>query len=160
MRSLLLMCAIVTALPIYGQPDKKDIDRVISEVNDLRKTGCYCGGRWMPPARPVSWDHELYIVSREYARYMYRNDHFSHFSKNGEDLGDRLDRMGYEWQKVGENIGHGYMDFYDVFEAWRRSPSHCEMLMDPDVTLMGMSKYYTYWVQSFSRPFTYQYGTE
>lgn len=83
---------------------------------------------------------------------MYKYKHFDHLSKSGEDLGDRLDRISYPWMKIGENIAVGYRDFYEVLEAWKRSPSHCQMLMDPDMTKMGISKYHSYWVQSFSLP--------
>ena len=82
---------------------------------------------------------------------MAANRHFDHISKEGEDLGDRLDKVDYSWIKIGENLAYGYHDFYSVMKAWKKSPSHCRMLMDPDVTKMGMSKHRIYWVQSFSR---------
>lgn len=156
--SLLIFVLSSLGHSLISQPAEKDIEKVVFEVNKLRKRGCFCGGKWMPPVRPVQWDHTLYEASKRYARYMYNNDHFSHFSKTGEDLGDRLDLMGYQWKKIGENIGFGYRDFYGVFAAWKKSDSHCEMLMDPEVTQMGISKYYTYWVQSFSKPLSQYYG--
>lgn len=106
----------------------------------------------MKPVGPVKWDVDLYKVSRTYARYLERHEHFDHISLEGEDLGDRLDHINYDWQKIGENLGYGYDNFYQVLEAWKNSPSHCTMLMDPDVTHMGLSKRGTYWVQSFSLP--------
>ena len=145
---VLLSCAVLS----YSQPASRDIERVMSEVNALRKRGCYCGREWMPPVRPVEWHSTLYEISRKYARYMYQNKYFSHISREGRDVGDRLDEMHYRWQKVGENIGYGFDNFYSVFGAWIDSPSHCRMLMDPDMTHMGLSKYYNYWVQSFARP--------
>jgi len=133
-----------------SQPSKKAIRQVLDEVNDLRQQGYVCGGRWMPPVGRVTWDKELHLVSNQYARYMAKYDHFAHISLEGEDLGDRLNNAGYEWLTIGENLGHGYHDFYDVFEAWKDSPDHCKMLMHPDMTKMGLSKHQTYWVQSFS----------
>ena len=123
---------------------------MISEVNDLRVSGCVCGGKWMPPVGRVSWDPGLHLVSNKYARYMERYDHFDHISREGEDLGDRLDRAGYKWMTIGENLAHGYDDFHQVLRAWIESPPHCKMLMHPDMNKMGLSKHNTYWVQSFS----------
>ena len=105
----------------------------------------------MAPAGPLKWHHVLYRVSNTYARYLARNRHFDHISKEGEDLGDRLDHVGYEWNLIGENLGVGYDDFYAVFKAWQESPDHCKMLMNPKMTHVGMSKHKRYWVQSFSR---------
>lgn len=147
--ALLLFCFLSHA-SLSAQPSKESIRKVIGEINDLRASGCVCGGKWMPPVGRVSWDRHLHQVSNKYARYMALHDHFDHISKNGEDLGDRLDNAGYKWLTIGENLAHGYHDFYDVLEAWKDSPSHCKMLMHPDMTKMGLSKHKTYWVQSFS----------
>lgn len=134
-----------------AQPSNQDIRQVIAEINKLRNSGCQCGDEWMPPVQPVKWNNDLYRVSNKYAKYMYANDHFDHISKSGEDLGDRLNKIGYDWMKIGENLGFGYHDFYSVLEAWIESPSHCTMLMDADMTDMGLSKHRIYWVQSFSK---------
>ena len=124
----------------------------MEEINELRRDGCLCGGEYMKPTHDLMWDDQLYLVSRDYARYMDKYNHFDHFSRNGEDIGDRLDKIGYKWYRVGENLGRGYDDFYSVFKAWIASPSHCKMLMDPHVKFIGMSKYNHYWAQSFALP--------
>lgn len=147
--STVFSCLITFA--VAAQPSQSNIYRVLSEINLVRTTGCQCGSQWMPPVQPVEWNHQLYKVSNRYARYMAANGHFDHVSKSGEDLGDRLDNAGYDWDKIGENLGVGYDDFFAVLDAWKKSPSHCKMLMDPDMTDMGLSKHKTYWVQSFSK---------
>ena len=140
----------LVAQGLIAQPSEESIRRVIDEVNDLRAQGSVCGGQWMPPVGRLSWDPGLHLVSNQYARYMAKYDHFDHVSREGEDLGDRLDKVGYEWITIGENLAHGYDDFYQVLQAWKESPSHCKMLMHPDMTKMGMSKHKRYWAQSFS----------
>ena len=144
-----LFCFFYTS--VIAQPSQSDVNRVMTEMNKLRSKGCKCGSQWMPPVGPLIWDKNLYLVSNKYARYMEYNRHFDHVSKEGEDLGDRLNKIGYRWQKIGENLAYGYHDFFDVLRAWIDSPSHCKMLMDPDVTRMGLSKHKIYWVQSFSK---------
>jgi len=151
MKYLSILSFSLLSFLLPAQPSQTNIHRVLSEVNMLRSEGCNCGGQWMSPVQPVQWNNVLYRVSNKYARYMAANGHFDHVSKSGENLGDRLSNIGYDWAKIGENLGFGYDDFYHVLEAWKKSPSHCRMLMDPDMTDMGLSKHKTYWVQSFSK---------
>ena len=145
---------LIVAFPLLltGQPSENAVNRVMTKINILRSSGSICGQEKLPPVGPLQWDNNLYAVSKQYANYMNKYDHFDHLSRNGEDLGDRLDRYGYKWQKIGENLGYGYDDFNKVLDAWIESPTHCKMLMDPDVTHMGMSKKGKYWAQSFARP--------
>ena len=149
---IIFFIATIAPFVMIGQPSENAINRVMTKINILRSSGCQCGNEKLSPVGPVQWDDQLYAVSKQYAKYMHRHNHFEHLSKNGEDLGDRLDRYGYKWHKIGENLGYGYDDFNEVLKAWIESPSHCRMLMDPDVTHMGLSKKGTYWVQSFARP--------
>ena len=93
---------------LLAQPSSKDIHKVLAEINSIRSSGCYCGGKWMPPAKPLKWNNQLYLAANKYARYMAKNNHFDHISKEGEDLGDRLNKINFRWKKIGENLGYGY----------------------------------------------------
>lgn len=146
---------VLLANSVFGQPSDASISRVLHEVNALRARGCQCGDTYMLPTSPLRWNYKLYDISKQYARYLHRNKLFSHTTKDGRTLADRLDQVGYKWSHIGENLGQGYDEFYAVFEAWIDSPSHCKMLMNPSVTDFGMSKYYDYWVQTFTKPAEY-----
>lgn len=135
-----------------AQPSTTSINKAMSEINRLRSRGCRCGDDYMPPVHPLRWSKQLYEVSKNYAYFLRRYNIFSHVTPSGRTLGDRLDDIGYDWQYIGENLGKGYGEFYAVFEAWKKSPSHCKMLMDANVTEIGMSRVSEYWVQSFSKP--------
>lgn len=152
LRSLVICLLVLSISYLQAQPASRDIDLVMAKINHLRSSGTTCGGQYMPPVGPVQWNDQLYIASNNYARYMHRYNHFEHLSREGEDLGDRLDRVGYPWLKIGENLAFGYDHFNDALRAWQESPSHCKMLMDPDVTEMGMSKRGKYWAQSWGKP--------
>ena len=148
-RLFLLFILISYSIISKAQPSQKNINRVLAEINKLRSKGCICGNERMAPVGPLKWHQVLYRVSNTYARYLARNRHFDHISKEGEDLGDRLDRVGYQWNLIGENLGVGYDDFYAVFRAWQESPDHCKMLMNPRMKEMGIAKKGKYWVQHF-----------
>lgn len=152
LRSSITILCLLLIHTIDAQPTPRDVDLVMAKINLLRSSGLRCGKKYMPPVGPVDWNDELYIASNTYAKYMHRYKHFEHISREGEDLGDRLDRIGYAWLKIGENLAFGYDHFDETLQAWIDSPSHCTMLMDPDVTQMGMSKRGKYWAQSWGKP--------
>jgi uncharacterized protein YkwD len=150
-----MVLLMIGANTLCSQPSTTSINRVLDEINALRANGCNCGDTYMLPAPPLKWNAELYNISRQYAQYLYKNKLFSHTTKDGRTLADRLDQVDYQWAQIGENLGQGYDDFYAVLDAWIESPSHCKMLMNPSVTDFGMSKYYDYWVQTFTKPAEY-----
>ena len=135
----------------YSYPSDDIKEMMLEKVNDLREEGCYCGWEYMPPAKAVIWEDMLYTSALSHAREMNQKNFFSHFSYNGLDIGDRLDRFGYRWQVAGENLGEGQKSFREVMRDWIDSPSHCRMLMNPKVEEMGVARHSIYWVQHFGK---------
>lgn len=124
---------------------------VVAKVNRLRATGCYCGKKYMKPTHPIKWDQLLYRSALSHAKDMSRFHYFSHFSKEGKDIGERLDLYGYKWQVAGENLGEGQKNFEEVLHDWIDSKSHCKMLMNPKVEDMAVARFGKYWVQHFGK---------
>ena len=124
-------------------------DYVLERINKLRKNGCKCGRKRMKPVRPVTWNNTLETSAYEHAKEMQTYNYFAHHSIAGEDIGDRLDKLGYKWQYVGENLAVGQKTFDEAMKDWIESPSHCRMLMNPDMKEVAISKYGKYWVQHF-----------
>ena len=128
-----------------------EIENVLTQVNRLRAQGCYCGSKYMKPVKSVKWDYQLYKSALAHAKDMSRNKYFSHYSKKGEDIGVRLDKFGYNWQVAGENLGEGQRSFNEVLHDWKKSKSHCRMLMNAKVEDMAVARYGKYWVQHFGK---------
>jgi uncharacterized protein YkwD len=116
--------------------DYRDIDRsqvellIHEEVNQERE-----------PTTDLNFDEDLREIARYHSERMVEEDFFSHTGPNGETLGDRLSRFGYDCSAAGENIaqswvyedviGHGYIDSEeDLAEAvvadWMDSSGHRE----------------------------------
>ena len=127
------------------------VNEILEQVNELRAKGCYCGSRYMDPVHPVRWDETLYRSALAHAKDMSTNDYFSHHSQEGEDIGMRLDKYGYQWQVAGENLGEGQRSFGEVLNDWKKSKSHCRMLMNPKVEDMAVARFGKFWVQHFGR---------
>ncbi len=144
--------AIFTLLLIFFSP-ASDVDKetMVSMVNNVRKTGCTCGRTKMPPVKEVKWNDKLYSSASSHAQDMRRYKYFSHFSKRGEDVGERVDKFNYNWLVIGENIAEGQATFNQALEDWLKSPSHCKMIMDPKVNEMAVAKSGKYWVQHFGK---------
>ncbi len=125
---------------------------VLEKVNKLRENGCYCDGERMPPVPTLEWHSTLEKSAYMHAKEMQRYNYFDHISINGKDVGQRLDKLGYKWHYVGENLAVGQKDFDHAMRDWIKSPSHCKMLMNPNMTQIGISRYGKYWVQHFGKP--------
>lgn len=122
---------------------------IVYKINKVRSKGCNCGGEYFAPAGPLTWNDKLYRSALSHAKDMHRNQFFDHFSSSGKDIGERLDRFGYYWQHAGENLGEGQQNFDEVMEDWIASPTHCQMLMNPNVKEVAVAKYRRFWVQHF-----------
>lgn len=57
--------------------------------------------------RPLCVDPRLTRAARSHSRQMVKKDYFSHNSYNGESVGARLRRFGYDCSVCGENIAGG-----------------------------------------------------
>jgi len=124
---------------------------VLEQVNRLRSIGCQCGNSYYKPVGPLSWNKLLEKTAMKHAIEMHKYDFFSHKSRKGEDVGDRFSLVGYKWQYAGENLAVGQKTFDEAFKDWVKSPTHCEMLMNPDMKEMSVSRYGKYWVQHFGK---------
>ncbi len=126
---------------------------MLRKINELRATGCNCNGDFMRPVQPLKWSPTLMTSALHHAEDMLRKNYFSHYSPNGSDIGDRLDRVGYKWSYCGENLGVGQRNFDEVFQDWIESKSHCKMLMNPEVEEVAVASAGKYWVQHFGKRF-------
>lgn len=118
-------------------------------INKIRSQKRRCGGKRMPAARPLSWNVTLEKSALAHAKDMQRKNYFSHKSKSGRNVGQRVSDHGYNWQYIGENIADRQKNFKEVTIDWLKSSSHCKMLMNPDMKEIGMARYQDKWVQHF-----------
>jgi uncharacterized protein YkwD len=123
-----------------------DIDLLVNSINEVRNTGCKCGKRFYRPVGNVSWNDTLFTSAEDYAKYMTSGNFFSHVGPDGKNIGQRVEKFGYDWQFIGENLGKGQVDVDELIADWKKSYTHCILLMDPRFTEMGLAEYEGYWV--------------
>lgn len=127
-------------------------NQMLAEINALRKSGTTCGGEKMPPVKALAWNAQLEKAAVVHVADMDANDHFSHAGMDGTMPDDRIKSAGYEWERVGENIGQGYKDVSAAMKGWKESTNHCKQMMSAEVTEMGAAKKGKYWCQTFAKP--------
>ena len=129
---------------------------MLEKINNLRATGCNCDGEYMQAVGSLTWSKTLMTSAYRHALDMKKNNYFSHYSPSGNDIGDRLDAVGYTWSFCGENLGSGQKTFDEVFRDWIKSKSHCMMLMNPEVEEVAVAVVGKYWVQHFGKRYNEQ----
>lgn len=129
-----------------------DKNRLLGLVNAVRQKGCNCGGTYMPPVAPVSWNSKLARAAYVHSTDMNKKNYFSHTAPDGSNPGTRIEAAGYKWKAYGENIGHNYPDEKAVVEGWLLSENHCKTIMDGRFTEMGAARSGPYWTQDFGLP--------
>ena len=136
---------------MYTEHSELEVDTtyILKRVNKIRARGCRCGNEWVSPSNPVVWNKALETTAHEHAREMSKYRFFSHKSRDGKNVGQRLDDAGYKWRYAGENIAEGQKDFDEVLYDWIESYTHCKMLMNPKMEEMGVARSGKYWVQHF-----------
>ena len=138
----------------YGQGGRQFKKEFLYRINLTRQSGCNCGVKYYPPAPPLSWNDKLEDAAESHAKDMARKDYFSHTSKDGRSMEDRILSAGYTYKgfksfAIGENIAAGQQSIAEVMDGWFKSEGHCKNLMNPSFKEVGVAMYKTYWVQDF-----------
>lgn len=152
-----------------GEPCEKGTDwpdewtqfeqRVVELTNERRSEGATCGGTDFDPALPVEMNPKLRCAARGHSRDMADREYFAHESPEGDGPATRVSQAGYEFSRVGENIFRSQPTPEEVVEGWMNSPGHCENIMTPGFTEIGVgyigdvgTDYRQVWTQVFGTP--------
>lgn len=124
---------------------------MLALVNDVRATGCDCGGQFYPPAGALSLHPQLQEAAIAHSSDMSARRDMNHLGSDGSRVGTRLTRAGFVWRNAGENIAWNQRSVGQVFNAWKDSPGHCANMMNPVYEYMGLAVENWYWTQVFAR---------
>jgi uncharacterized protein YkwD len=93
---------------------------------------------------PLCINPVLTRAARSHSREMVEKDYFSHYSDDGEGVGARLRRFGYDWSVCGENLAGGYGNPGEpdsIFELWTNSSHHRANILDRRFRQVGVGTY-------------------
>lgn len=133
--------------------------RILELTNDARARAQRCGAKSFAPAPALTLAPLLSDAARRHSQDMARHNVLAHEGMDGSTPAQRVTRQGYAWRVVGENVAAGPTTPAEVMGGWLASPAHCENLMDPRFSEMGIgwtvdarSDSGTYWTQVFAAP--------
>ncbi|WP_420860929.1 CAP domain-containing protein [Algirhabdus cladophorae] len=89
---------------------------------------------------------QLGSAARAHAQDMQTKGYFAHQSPSGSTLPNRVDRAGYCYSRISENIAKGQRTETEVMDAWLASPGHLKNMIDPTVREYGFAQAGTVWV--------------
>lgn len=127
--------------------------RVLEITNQARAQARTCGTKQMPAVPPLTWDDRLAAAAQSHSQDMVTNQFFDHRGSNGSSVGQRVRQQGYQGSAVGENISKGHSTAREVVDGWLRSPGHCNNIMSPDFSQLGVGLIGNTWTQVFAHPF-------
>lgn len=149
-------------------------ERAATLINNIRARLDACGdkgmlaiadaGRPAPeiPERPaLTWNDRLADAALGHSRAMASQSFFDHVDPQGRTVGGRVDRVGYRWRVVGENLAAGHADIDEAVRGWLLSTGHCEVMIDARFTEFGLARvnptnpgdpYGSYWTLVVAQP--------
>ena len=148
--------------------------KYLNAVNNARTQPQDCGTKGSFPATTtLIWNDKLYQAGYEHMQDLIESQTFEHEGSATEsdwtgytlgkksDFIERAESYGYKWARLGENLGGGTQlnQVEEMVQGWLDSDNHCENLMNPNFTEVGMvmikndsSLYTHYWGQEFGTP--------
>lgn len=87
--------------------------------------------------KPLIWEESLAEVGREHSKDMLARGYFSHYTPEGEDLGDRLDKAGIGYSLAGENLALA-PSVIRAHDGLISSPGHRRNILDPAFNKIGI----------------------
>lgn len=73
------------------------------------------------------------------AQDMINHDYFSHQSPAGITPWYWFEKVGYDYNTAGENLGIGFLDSEEIYLAWDNSPAHKANLLNPKYKDIGIA---------------------
>lgn len=135
-------------------------DEVLRRLNELRRQGQSCGrqGRF-GPAPELAWNERLEQAATMHAADMAARERFAHDGSDGRTMIHRVERVGYRWRALAENIAAGQPSVPEVLQAFVQSDGHCANLMNPTLRHVALacmrndgSRYPTWWTMNLAAP--------
>jgi uncharacterized protein YkwD len=125
---------------------------LLQEVNDARSSSRRCGTQSFAAAAPLRLESRLTAAAEAHSQDMYDHGFMSHTGSDGSDVVRRVERQGYTWSALAENVAAGFLSPADVVAAWLGSPGHCANIMNSAYTELGPGNEGAFWTLVFGRP--------
>lgn len=82
---------------------------------------------------------DLSVAAQKKAEHMFENDYWDHIAPDGTAPWDFILGEGYDYRYAGENLAKNFSGSEQVVEAWYKSPSHKENLLNENYDEIGFA---------------------
>jgi uncharacterized protein YkwD len=83
----------------------------------------------------MRYDDRLVSAAQQHSDDQARVSRMSHTGSDGSTVAVRVDRVGYPWQSLAENVADGYPDVTTVMARWMASDGHRRNILSANVDL-------------------------
>lgn len=125
-------------------------------INQARSQDRVCGDQLYLAAPPLQWNNKLVKAAQVHSADMAENNFFDHRGSDNSLAASRVQKAGYPWIFIGENLAGALTTSEEVVDTLLRSPTHCVTIMNPKFREMGAacqsnpdSDLIIYWTQEF-----------
>jgi uncharacterized protein YkwD len=103
---------------------------------------------------PLRLNEALTKAAQAHADDMAKKGYFSHEAPDGTDMVVRIDRVGYRYRGIAENIAMGQRSPQQAVDGWLKSPGHRRNMLNASYRDLGVGiskdgKGVLRWVQVF-----------
>ncbi len=114
--------------PIRTGQEREIRFRMLDSVNSLRQAA---------GAGPLILDEKLTAAAATHSRDMSVQNRPWHFGSDGSSPVDRIRRVGYDGELVGETISETYETELETLAAWMQEETTRRVILNPEAERMG-----------------------
>lgn len=89
--------------------------------------------------KPLRLNRQLSLAADDRVADMLSKHYFGHVSPDGMEPWTWVDRRGYDYREIGENLAVGYGSAGAVVDGWMRSPGHRANILGRDFDEVGIA---------------------
>lgn len=132
---MLVVIGLFQVLPqiapgVLGYASSINISSLFDGTNDLREDS---------GLQRLNINSALSIAAQKKAEHMFEEDYWAHISPDGTAPWDFILGEDYDYTFAGENLAKNFNSSDQVVEAWFKSPSHRENLLNENYEEIGFA---------------------
>ena len=161
--AMALACAIA-ATPLFARTTRRQQQELEQLAQDINRTlganaAVVTGRAPSPPVRlsvetliadmnreraanglaPLRLNNLLALAAEDRLHDLFAKHYFEHVSPDGIDPFSWVDKRGYRYTEVGENLAVGYNTSALVVDGWMNSPAHRENVLKREFDEIGIA---------------------
>jgi uncharacterized protein YkwD len=156
-RSAVLVALVAGAVALLGGCGgpggyTAEATTLLALVNEARSTARDCGTTRYGAVPALTLERRLTRAAQAHSEDMLASGRMSHTGSDGSNVQQRIERQGYAWSTLGENVAWGYPTPASAMAGWLGSAGHCKNIMNPAFEELGAGVAENYWTLDLAAP--------